>query len=74
MQLVDLDADGGKQLVSLGTEPKGYFDLTDNNDWRPFSNFINLPNINFGDANTRMLDLNGDGKPEVLVTEETAFT
>ncbi|MBL0073876.1 MAG: insecticidal toxin complex protein [Bacteroidetes bacterium] len=74
LQLVDLDADGGKQLVSLGTEPKGYFDLTDNNDWRPFSNFINLPNINFGDANTRMLDLNGDGKPEVLVTEETAFT
>ncbi|MBK8413026.1 MAG: hypothetical protein IPL22_00095 [Bacteroidetes bacterium] len=31
LQLVDLDADGGKQLVSLGTEPKGYFDLTDNN-------------------------------------------
>ena len=74
LQLADLDADGGKQLVSYGTEPKGYFELDDDNEWQLFKNFQNLPNIDFGDANTRMLDLNGDGKPEVLITEDTVFT
>ena len=74
LQLADLDADGGKQLVSFGTEPKGYFELDDDNEWQPFRNFLNLPNINLGDANTRMLDLNGDGKPEVLISEDNIFT
>src|SRR5664279_960091 len=72
--LADLDADGGKQLVSFGTEPKGYFELDDDNNWQRFKNFQNAPNIDFGDANTRMLDLNGDGKPEVLISEDNVFT
>jgi RHS repeat-associated protein len=74
LQLADLDADGGKQLVSYGAEPKGYFELDDDNEWQPFRYFQNLPNIDFGDANTRMLDLNGDGMPEVLITEDNIFT
>ncbi|HMK26025.1 MAG TPA: SpvB/TcaC N-terminal domain-containing protein [Chitinophagaceae bacterium] len=74
LQLADLDGDGGKQLVSYGTEPKGYFELDDDNDWQPFRNFKNVPNIDFGDENTRMLDLNGDGKPEVLITDDNVFT
>jgi hypothetical protein len=36
--------------------------------------FKALPNIDFGDANTRMLDLNGDGKPEVVISEDQVFT
>ena len=27
-----------------------------------------------GDPNARMIDLNGDGKPEVLITEDNVFT
>ncbi|HET7818179.1 MAG TPA: SpvB/TcaC N-terminal domain-containing protein, partial [Bacteroidia bacterium] len=72
--LTDLDADGGKQLVSYGTMPKGYFELDDENEWKPFKNFENLPNIDFNDGNTRMLDLNGDGKSEVVVTEDNILT
>ena len=74
LQLSDLDSDGGRQLVSLGTEPKGFFELDDDSEWQPFQNFRNLPNIDFGDPNTRMLDLNGDGKPDVLITEDVVFT
>ncbi|MGB8192487.1 MAG: SpvB/TcaC N-terminal domain-containing protein, partial [Chitinophagaceae bacterium] len=74
LQLSDLDADGGKQLVSYNTSPQGYFELDDNNEWQPFRSFANLPGIDFNDANTRMLDLDGDGKPELLITEDNVFT
>ena len=74
LQLADLDADGGKQLVSYNTEPKGYFELDDENEWEGFKSFKTLPVVDFGDPNTRMLDLNGDGLPEVVISEEKAFT
>jgi len=74
LQLLDLDADGGKQLVSLNTEPRGYFELSDDDEWQAFRTFKNIPNIDMQDANTRLLDLNGDGKPEVVITEDRVFT
>ena len=72
--LADLDADGGKQLVSFGAEPRGYFELDDDNEWHGLRSFKTRPNIDFGNANTRMLDLNGDGKPEVVISEDQVFT
>ncbi len=74
LQLVDLDADGGKQLVSFESGPQGYFELNDENEWQGLRTFNNLPNISFRDSNTRMLDLNGDGRPDVLITEDNVFT
>ena len=74
MQLADLDADGGKQLVSFSNEPSGYFELDDENEWQRFRSFEGMPNIDFADQNTRMLDLNGDGKPEVVISEDNVFT
>ncbi len=74
LQLMDLDADGGKQLVNLSNEPKGYFELNDEEEWQAYRTFEHLPNIDLGDANTRMLDLNGDGKPDALITEDQVFT
>ncbi len=73
LQVADLDADGGKQIVSYGNEPKGYFELDDDNEWQQFKNFRQIPNIDFSDANTRMLDLDSDGKPEVVITEDSVF-
>jgi RHS repeat-associated protein len=70
LQLSDLDADGGKQLVSYETEPRGYFELNDDNEWLAMQSFKALPNIDFGDPNTRIIDLNGDGKPEVVISED----
>lgn len=74
LHLADLDADGGKQLVSLNSEPVGYFELDDENYWQSFKSFQGMPNLNLDDSNVRMIDLNGDGKPELLITEENAFT
>jgi RHS repeat-associated protein len=74
LQLADLDANGGKQLVNYSAEPKGFFELNDEEEWQPFKNFLSLPNINLSDPNARMLDLNGDGKAEILISEDNAFT
>jgi RHS repeat-associated protein len=74
LQLVDLDGDGAKQIVNYGTEPKGFFELNDENEWIPFRKFEQLPNIDFQDPHTRLLDLTGDGVPDVLITEDNVFT
>ncbi|QYR21090.1 hypothetical protein KZ483_25790 [Paenibacillus sp. sptzw28] len=74
LKLMDLDADGSKQLVHMNAEPKGYFELSDKEEWLAFRTFENLPNINMGDPNARMVDLSGDGRPEVLITEDHVFT
>lgn len=86
LQLQDLDADGGKQIVVNTPGIQGYFDLAGDADsglpgfenleslreapFRPFSQNLNL---DLRDPNVRLLDLNGDGKPEVVLTEENAF-
>lgn len=74
LQLSDLDADGGKQLVSLNAEPKGYFELDDDDTWQPYKPFTKIPALDLADTNVRMLDLDGDGKPEIVITEDHAFT
>jgi len=52
---------------------QGYFELTQNNQWQPFQAFPAIANLNLRDLNTRLIDLNGDGQPELVVTEEHAF-
>jgi RHS repeat-associated protein len=74
LRLADLNGDGGKQLISFHPELSGYFELNDDNDWEPFRNFQNLPNIDFSDAYTRMIDLDGDGRAEILFTQDNVYT
>lgn len=73
LQLQDLDANGEKQLVVHSPEIKGFFQLTDNNDWEPFRAFLEVANIDLRDPYVRMIDLNGDGVPELVMTEENVF-
>ena len=73
LSLQDLDADGNKQIVINSSGLHGYFELTGDNNWTPFQAFPAIPNIDLRDPNTRLIDLNGDGQPELVVTEEHAF-
>lgn len=74
LQITDLDADGIKQLVDFNNEPRGFFELDDDDEWLNFRSFKSIPNIDFRGPNTRMLDLNGDGRPDVVITEENVIT
>ena len=71
--LADLDADGGKQFVNYSNQPKGYFELNEDGEWQGMRPFKSLPNIDLSDPNTKMLDLDGDGRPELVISEEKAF-
>ena len=74
LQLVDLDANGIKQLANWQTEPKGFFELNDDEEWQSFKFFDYMPTIDFSDPNTRLIDLNGDGLADILITDENVFT
>lgn len=74
LQLMDLDADGSKQLVNIDSGLKGYFELSGEEEWQPFRAFSKVPNVNMGDPNARMIDLNGDGRPDILISEDHVFT
>lgn len=73
LQLQDLDANGEKQLVVNYPGLQGYFDRSDEGEWQPFKAFLKTLNLDFRDPNVRMLDVNGDGKPEVVLSDLGAF-
>ncbi len=73
LQLQDLDADGSKQIVVSSDGVQGYFELNEDNFWDNFRAFDHCVNVDLRDPNVRLLDLNGDGRPEIVLTEESAI-
>ncbi len=73
MQLADLEANGEKQLVVSADGVQGYFELDDTDHWQPFRAFLETANVDLRDPNVRVFDLDGDGRPEIVLTEEQAF-
>lgn len=72
--LTDLGGDGGLQLVFHGEGLQGFFERTQDGSWEPFQTFVRSLNVDLGDPNVRMLDLDGDGRPEVVMTSDAVFT
>lgn len=72
--LTDLAGDGQLDLVEYAPPLQGFFTRTQEGDWQPFTTFRHLPNIDWDDPNLRFLDLNGDGYPDVLISEDEVFT
>jgi len=80
LQWQDLDGDGRRQVVDSAVA-KGFWELDGpdafthyENKWLPFRAFEELVNIDWNSPFTQMLDLNGDGRADVLLTEDRAWT
>lgn len=73
LSIQDLEADGKKYLVNTDPAVRGYFELTAEDEWLPFTTFPSYPNIALNDPNLKWLDLNGDGMPEMLLSREQDF-
>ncbi len=74
LQLKDLDADGGKQIVISSNGLNGFFELSDDNEWLPFKKFEDNANVDLRDPNLKMIDLDGDGQADLLISEDNVFT
>jgi RHS repeat-associated protein len=74
VRLMDLDGDGRQELVSLRPGMAGSFSRAADNSWEGFRPFRTLPTVDLNDPNVRLLDVDGDGLPDVLVTEDDCFT
>ena len=68
-----LESNGIKALVSTNEVTKGYYEIDDFGQWQNFKAFENMPTIRFDDPNLRVIDLDGDGRPDLLITNEQVF-
>lgn len=73
LSIQDLAASGEKQIVVNSDGIKGYFELIHDNDWKSFVPFDQIANVDMQDPNTRLIDLNGDGQPEIVITDDNVF-
>jgi len=71
--LEDIDGDGRLELVARSRSLSGYFERTPEGDFEPLRGFETVPNVNWNDPNLRMIDLDGDGHADILITEDQAF-
>ncbi len=72
-QLLDLAGDGQLDLVSFEAGSAGFFERSHDQGWVTFRPFRSLPNLDWRNPNLRFLDLTGDGRADLLISEEDAF-
>ncbi|WP_052410229.1 SpvB/TcaC N-terminal domain-containing protein [Paenibacillus durus] len=72
--LLDIEGNGRIGLAVLDGPAPGVYERTGDRNWEPFSPFRRRPNISWDDPNLCFIDLDGDGRADVLITENEAFT
>lgn len=72
-EFMDLAGDGQPDVVVMDGPVRGLYEHDDAEGWQPFRAFASQPNRNLRDPNVRLIDLDGDGHADVLITEDDAF-
>lgn len=72
-QFIDLEGDGQAELVVLDGPAAGFHEHDGREGWRPYRPFASRLSRDLHDANLRFVDLDGDGRADVLVTEDDAL-
>ncbi len=73
-QFMDLAADGALDAVMLDGPTPGFYRSGTTRGWERFQAFISGLNRDMRDPNLRMVDLDGDGLADVLITEDEVLT
>ncbi len=72
-RFMDLAGDGEPDLVLLDGPAPGLYEHDGAAGWAPFRPFTDRLNRDFADPNLRLVDLDGDGHADVLITEDDAL-
>jgi RHS repeat-associated protein len=73
-QFMDLTGDGRLDCVALERPGAGFYERNGSKGWEPFTSLVSAPNVNWTDHNLRMIDVDGDGLSDVLITEQDTLT
>lgn len=66
---LDLAGDGQVDLVRMEGSLRGFYERTGDACWGPFQPFDSWPDLNTRDPNLRFVDMSGDGRADMLITE-----
>lgn len=72
-QFMDLAGDGQPDVVVMNGPLSGIHEHDEEEGWQPFRPFTAQLHRNTQDPNLRFVDLDGDGRADVLITEDEAF-
>ncbi|HSH82028.1 MAG TPA: SpvB/TcaC N-terminal domain-containing protein, partial [Herpetosiphonaceae bacterium] len=69
----DLGGDGLPDLIVQSDGQAGFYEATPEGGWRSFKPFKRVPSVNLASPNVRLVDLTGDGRSDLLVTDDRRF-
>lgn len=72
-QFLDLAGDGRPDVVQFEGTMQGFYERTMDEKWKSFVPFASLPNVNWSDPNLKFIDLDGDGRIDILISEHSTF-
>jgi RHS repeat-associated protein len=70
---MDLAGDGQPDIVLLDGALAGFHEHDAAEGWGPFRPFVSRPNRDLADPQLRFIDLDGDGRADLLISEDEAF-
>jgi RHS repeat-associated protein len=73
-QFLDLSGDGRPELVQFNGATPGFYERTMDEGWDSFVAIPSLPKIDWNNPNLKFVDLNGDGRADILISDDKIFT
>ena len=73
-QFMDLVGDGHLDCAVLERPGAGFYERTAAEGWEPFTPLESAPNVDWNDPNLRLIDVDGDGFSDILITAQDSLT
>jgi len=70
----DLAGDGCVDVVQFQKPLAGFYERAEPDGWASFRPFRSVPDLDWNDSNIRFVDLTGDGRADILITEDDRIT